>query len=132
MSTFEIISLFLNFILGGGLLRLFLLKAKKDEATANTDKVEMDNFRTGTKILVESIVTPLKNELGDVRRELIGTRKELVKTQKDLDSTNKELHTTQQEVFRLRKSMRKIADCAHAEICPVRNELRNLETKKDE
>lgn len=139
MNWIELLTTLISALFGGGLVALVTIKAKKDKATAETDKVEMDNFRTGTKILVESIVTPLKQELSNVRselvdtkKELVETRKELVKTQKELADTKKELADTQREVYRMRKAMRKITDCAHAEICPVRKEMRNIEQQKQE
>lgn len=97
--NWDIISVILNFLLGGGLLAVFTVKAKKDQATAETDKIEMDNFRTGADLLMESIVKPLKKELQEVRKE----------------------------VGRLRRAMEHISDCPHSGQCPVRAELKKDE-----
>lgn len=102
MNWIEIISVIINFVLGGGILMLWTAKAKKDEAVAHTDKIEMDNFRTGTALLQEAIVKPLKAELKD----------------------------TQKEMRRLRRAIEKISDCEHSAQCPVRAAL-NSEAKEN-
>ena len=122
--NWDVISIILNFVLGGGLLAVFTIKAKKDQATAETDKVEMDNFRTGTDLLMESIVRPLKKELADVRSENGNLRKEVALTRKELSETLR-------EVRRLRRVIEHITDCPHAQQCPVRAELKNEQTNTD-
>ncbi len=99
MNWIEIVSLVLNLLFGGGLLMLMTAKAKKDEAVANTDKIEMDNFRTGSELLQEAIVKPLKNELKE----------------------------TQKEMRRLRRAIEHISECEHSAQCPVRAALYNEE-----
>lgn len=109
MNWIEILSLILSTLFGGGaLLTVLTAKAKKDEATANTDKIEMDNFRTGSELLQEAIVKPLKEELKDVRRELGEVKK---------------------ECQRLRKAINHISDCEHSQQCPVRTALNNTDDK---
>lgn len=102
MNWIEIVSLVLNLLFGGGLIMLMTAKAKKDEAVANTDKIEMDNFRTGSELLQDAIVKPLKNELKE----------------------------TQKEMRRLRRAIEHISECEHSAQCPVRASL-NKEAEKD-
>lgn len=113
MNWIEIVSLVLNLLFGGGLLMLMTAKAKKDEAVANTDKIEMDNFRTGSELLQEAIVKPLKNELKETKNELKETREEMQDMQK--------------EMRRLRRAIEHISECEHSAQCPVRAALNGEE-----
>ncbi|MCQ2250018.1 MAG: hypothetical protein MJZ66_02795 [Bacteroidales bacterium] len=124
--NWEIISIVLNFILGGGLLALVTIKAKKDQATAETDKVEMDNFRTGTRLLMESIVQPLREDLAATRGELAESRKELAESKAERARLNQTVSQLTNEVKQLRAAIEKINDCAHAGQCPVREELKKI------
>jgi len=124
--NWDIISIVLNFILGGGLLAVVTIKAKKDQATAETDKVEMDNFRTGTKLLMESIVQPLREELATTKADLLDTRKDLAESKAERAHLAQTVSQLTSEVKQLRTAIEKINDCAHAAQCPVREELKKI------
>ena len=100
-----VITAIVSVVTGGGLVVLVTLRAKKDAATAETDKIEMDNFRTGTALLNEQIIEPLKKELASTRREVIASRKECA---------------------RLRKAINAINRCPHAASCPVTVEMSSM------
>lgn len=91
----EMISLVLNFILGGGLLIVVTLKSQRKKAAAEAKKVELENEEKTLDIQVRYIVEPLKKEINGLRRDI-------KKLQKALDC---------------------ISECPHAGNCPVRNEL---------
>lgn len=95
MTLNEIIMSIMAFITGGSLLTVVTLKAKRDEAKAKTDKIEMDNFKTGTDLLMSQIVNPLKEEIKNLRGQ----------------------------VKCLTKAINKISVCPNGENCPVKNEL---------
>lgn len=124
MEISEIISI----ALGGGLtaaltaivsMKSTLRKAKADavKATAEAEKVKaeaetvhLDNTEHATRILVENIVNPLKEELNSTRDDLNGTRKDL--------------QATKREMARLRKSIDTANSCRHRDDCPVLDSLR--------
>lgn len=112
----------LNVVLGGGLLgtlatiatlrstvRKANAEAKKAEADADT--VCIDNAEHATRILVENIVRPLKEELND--------------TKKELSDTKKELSRNTREMARLRKALDAATGCDFHDNCPVLVKLRN-------
>lgn len=81
------ISEVLNVLLGGGLvativaictLRATIRKAKAEsmKAEADAETVRMDNAEHATRILVENIVKPLKEELNETRRYLEASKRE--------------------------------------------------------
>lgn len=125
----------LNILLGGGLLATLLglitlkaavrkanaealkaqaeasqaqAEAKKAEADAET--VRITNTENATRILVENIVRPLKDELNATREEL--------------QSTKKEMASTKRTMSRLAKAVEAVNDCSHVDDCPVRRKLR--------
>lgn len=116
----------LNIILGGGLLSLVLslltmkstikkahaeaecAKAEVEKAKADAETVHITNAENATRILVENIVKPLKEEL---------------------NATRKDLQATKREMARLRKAVEAVADCPHSDSCPVRYKL--LDNAKD-
>lgn len=117
----------LNILLGGGLVATILgvitLKAavrkanaeaaqaqadaRKSEADAET--VRITNTENATRILVENIVKPLKDELNATREELQATKKEMASTKRTMS--------------RLAKAVEAVNDCRHADECPVRYKL---------
>ena len=126
MQTSEI----LNFVLGGGLLALIrallklrstVLKAKAEaeKAKAEAETVRLDNAEHATRILIEDILAPLREELASVRGELTTTKDELSATRKDLGSTKREM-------ARLRKAIDTANRCEHHDECPVLIGLRDL------
>lgn len=110
------ISEVLNVVLGGGLvatiiaistLRDTIRKAKAEsmKAEADAETVRMDNAEHATRILVENIVKPLKEELNETRRTLEATKREMARLRKTIDAAN---------------------SCKHHDDCPVLVGLRDL------
>lgn len=111
----------LNIILGGGLIGLLVgvltLKAtirkahaEAERAKAEAETVHITNAENATRILVENIVKPLKEEL---------------------NATRKDLQSTKREMARLRKAVEAAADCPHSDNCPVRFKLRDNTKEPD-
>ncbi|MBQ8520534.1 MAG: hypothetical protein IJ456_03990 [Bacteroides sp.] len=116
-------SVILNWILGGGLITAIIgiitlkatvreANAKADEAKANAEKamaeaetVRIDNAEHATRILIENIVEPLKEEL---------------------NATRKDLQATKREMARLRKAVCAANSCRHSDDCPVLFGMRDL------
>ena len=107
----------LTWIFGGGLvaalvaivtLRATLREAhgKAEQAHADADAVKITNTEQATRILMQNIVEPLREELN-------GTRK-------DLGKTNREL-------VRLRKAIESIQRCPYRAECPVLDRMRQHE-----
>ena len=89
----------LNVILGGGLtatiiaivtLRSTMRKAKAEAETAKAEAntVNITNTEQATRILVENIVEPLKQELDATRRDLSSTKREMARLRKAIDDAN--------------------------------------------
>lgn len=124
MTLSEII----NLILGGGLLALIVavvtLKATvrkanaeaaraiadAEKSKAEADAVRITNTENATRILVENIVKPLKDELNATREELQATKREMA--------------ATKREMARLRKAIEAASDCPHADGCIVLARMR--------
>ena len=105
----------LNILLGGGLIALVIsvitLKATVRKANADAEKakaeaeaVNITNTENATRILVENIVKPLKEEL---------------------NATRKDLQATKREMARLRKAVETAVSCPHSAYCPVLFKLRD-------
>lgn len=117
MSSSEI----LNILLGTGLMGLVVavatMKATVRKANADAEKaraeaetVRITNTENATRILVENIVKPLKEELNATRT--------------DLQATKKEMASTKREMARLRKAVEAASACPHSDGCPVLYKLR--------
>jgi len=113
----------LNLILGGGclasLVAIFTLRAtvrkanaEAERAKAEAETVRIDNAEHATRILIEDILQPLRDELNTVRDELNATRKDL--------------HAAKREMVRLRKAIDNANRCEHRNECPVLFGLREL------
>ncbi len=111
----------LNILLGGGLLALVVgvitLKATVRKANADAERAKADaesvritNTENATRILVENIVKPLKEELNATRE--------------DLQATKREMASTKREMARLRKAVEAATSCPHFDNCPVVRKLR--------
>lgn len=105
----------LNLVLGGGLvativaivtLRSTVRKAKAEavKAEADAETVRIDNAEHATRVLVENIVKPLKEELNE---------------------TKKELARNTREMARLRKALNAANSCDYSDNCPVLYSLRD-------
>lgn len=77
-------------------------QAEARRAEAEADTVKITNTDQATRILIENIVEPLREEL---------------------DATRKELSSVKREVARLRKAMEAIPQCPYHGECPVLDQL---------
>ena len=121
----------LNILLGGGLLALVVgvitLKATVRKANADAERAKADaesvritNTENATRILVENIVKPLKEELNATRE--------------DLRATKREMASTKREMQRLRKAVEAASVCPHSDDiggCPVLHRLRDNQKESD-
>lgn len=118
----------LNILLGGGLLALVVgvitLKATVRKANADAERAKADaesvritNTENATRILVDNIVKPLKEELNATRE--------------DLQATKKEMASTKREMARLRKAVEAAVSCPHSDDCPVLAKLRDNQKESD-
>ena len=123
----------LNILLGGGLATLVValvtMKATVRKANADAEKAKADaetvhitNTENATRILVENIVKPLKEELHATREKLSATEGLMASIQKELASTKRALS-------RLSRAVESANNCPHADDCVVLRKLRN--NKKD-
>ena len=104
----------LNFVLGGSLLATVVgivtlratvrkANAEAEKAKADAETVRIDNAEHATRILVDNIVEPLKDEL---------------------NGTRKDLQATKREMARLRKAIDRANSCKHHDDCPVLRGMR--------
>ena len=98
----------INFVLGGTLLAtvigIMTLKAKVKQANAaEAETVRIDNAEHATRILVNNIVEPLKDELNATRKDLQATKREMARLRKAIDTAN---------------------SCKHHDDCPVLRGMR--------
>lgn len=125
----------LNILLGGGVVALIVAvatmratvrKANADAEKANADAekakaeaetVHITNTENATRILVENIVKPLKDELHATRE--------------DLQATKREMASTKREMARLRKAVEAASGCPHSDGCPVLARLRDHQKDAD-
>lgn len=77
--------------------------AEAEKAKADAETVRIDNAEHATRILVDNIVEPLKEEL---------------------NGTRKDLQATKREMARLRKAIDRANSCRHHDDCPVLNGMR--------
>lgn len=96
MEWFDVFSLVLNVVLGGGLLvTAVTLRSTKKMADEQAKGAEIDNDTKAAQTLVDYVVKPLRDEMKNLRRELT----------------------------RFRKAVEKIPSCRYADECPVDREL---------
>lgn len=118
----------LNILLGGGLLALVVgvitlratvrkANAEAERAKADAEGVRITNTENATRILVENIVKPLKEELNATRD--------------DLQATKREMASTKREMQRLRKAVESASNCPHSDDCPVMRKLRDNQKDSD-
>lgn len=122
------ISEIINIILSGGLvgtmaaigsLRATVRKAKAEasKSEADAESVRIDNAEHATRILMDNIVKPLKNEFNETKEELAETKKELARNTR--------------EMARLRKALDGANGCEHRDGCPVLDRLREQTKEHD-
>lgn len=105
----------LNFVLGGSLLATIVgivtlratvrkANAEAEKAKADAETVRIDNAEHATRILVDNIVEPLKDELNATRKDLQATKREMARLRKAIDTAN---------------------SCKHHDDCPVLRGVRD-------
>lgn len=96
MTYWEIISIVLNALLGGGfIVTLVTLRATRRKANAEAESQQIANASALLSEYVKNIVEPLKKEVNALRANIRS----------------------------LTKAINRIQDCPHAGDCPVRGEL---------
>ena len=111
----------MNLVLGGGLVATIIAiitlkstvreaRAKAEKATAEAETVRIDNTEPATRILIENIVEPLKEELNENRKALQATRREMARLRKAIDTAN---------------------SCRHHDDCPVLYGMREYSKEQD-
>ena len=111
----------MNLVLGGGLVATIIAiitlkstvreaRAKAEKATAEAETVRIDNTEHATRILIENIVEPLKEELNENRKALQATRREMARLRKAIDTAN---------------------SCRHHDDCPVLYGMRENSQEQD-
>ena len=89
----------LNIVLGGGLvgtivaiaqLRSTLRKAGAEagKAEAEAEGVRLENAEHATRILMEHIVKPLKDELNETRKQIESLKRSILRLRKTIDEAN--------------------------------------------
>ncbi len=92
-------SVVLNWVLGGGMvaavtalvtMRAAVVRANADaeKARAESDTVKITNTENATRILLQNIVDPLRQELNETRKELNSFRREVARLRKAIDGAN--------------------------------------------
>lgn len=110
METSEI----LNIVLGSGLVATIVAivtlkatvrkaNAEAEKAVADAETVRVDNAEHATRVLVDNIVKPLKEELNETRKYLEAAKREMARLRKAIDTAN---------------------SCKHHDDCPVLYGLR--------
>ena len=108
------LSEFINLVLGGGLVATVAAvitmkstvrkaKAEAEKALADAEAVRIDNTEKATRILIENIVNPLKEELNETRKDLNATKREMARLRKAIDDAN---------------------SCRYSDDCPVLKRMR--------
>lgn len=104
----------INLVLGGGLVATVAAvitmkstvrkaKAEAEKALADAEAVRIDNTEKATRILIENIVNPLKEELNETRKDLNATKREMARLRKAIDDAN---------------------SCRYSDDCPVLKRMR--------
>lgn len=105
----------LNLVFGTGLIATLIgllsirselkkARAEADKAMAEADTVKITNTEQATRILIQNIVEPLKEELNETRKDLTSTKR---------------------EIARFRKAIEAIPLCPYHAGCPVLYELQD-------
>ncbi len=132
----------LNILLGSGLVALIVAvatmratvrkaNADAEKAKADAETVHITNTENATRILVENIVKPLKEELNATRNELHTTREKLSANEELMAGMQKELASTKRAVSRLSRAVESAKNCPHTDDCVVLYKLRNNKKEQD-
>lgn len=111
----------LNVVLGGSLVGAIIsivtirsalkkARAEAEKALAESDTVKITNTEQATRILVENIVEPLKQELNETRKDLSATKREMARLRKAIDDAN---------------------SCRYSDECPVLDRMRRTSKEPD-
>lgn len=111
----------INLLLGGGLMATIAAiitlrstvrkaKAEAEKALAEAEAVRIDNTEKATRVLIENIVEPLREELNETRKEIVANRRETARLRKAIDSAN---------------------SCRYSDSCPVLERMRVEQKKRD-
>lgn len=106
-------------------------KADADKARAEAEAVRITNTENATRILMENIVKPLKEELHATRQELHATREKLSANEELMAGMQKELASTKRAVSRLSRAVESAKNCPHTDDCVVLYKLRNNKKESD-
>ena len=133
MNWIEIIGLIFGGSIAAGLLTFATMKAEvrkanseadrsrgeADKARAEAEAQRLTNTENATRILMENIVKPLKEELHATREDMLSIKKELA--------------STKREMARLRKAIDGANGCDYRDACPVLDRLRDIsKTDRDD
>ncbi len=126
MQTSEI----LNWIFGGGMVALVVAlvtlratlrkanaeaaqaQAQAESARAAAESIRITNSESATRVLVENIVNPLKDELNATRRELQETKRELRLLRRAIDLANGCPHIDDMGACPVARGMRELTKSA--------------------
>ena len=111
----------LNVVLGGSLVGAIIsivtirsalkkARAEAEKALAESDTVKITNTEQATRILIQNIVEPLKQELHETRKELSSLKREVARFRKAVDSAN---------------------SCRYSADCPVLERMRDTPKERD-
>lgn len=112
----------LNVVLGGSLIGAIIsivtirsalkkARAEAEKAQAEADTVKITNTEQATRILIQNIVEPLKQELHETRKELLSFKREVARFRKAVDSAN---------------------SCRYSDDCPVLERMRDTPKERDD
>lgn len=112
----------LNVVLGGSLVGAIIsivtirsalkkARAEAEKALAEADTVKITNTEQATRILIQNIVEPLKEELNETRKDLNATKREMARLRKAIDDAN---------------------SCKYSADCPVLQRMRVTPKERDE
>lgn len=124
-NGFELISLFLNLLLGGGLIAVFTMRAQKkkvnaeaEAAEANAESNELDNVEKAIKIWRE-MAENLKTELGKRDDEYKVMQTQLREFKKAVDKMN----ATNAKILRILETISK--DNFEGPVEQIKKEINN-------
>lgn len=111
----------INIVLGGGLVATIVAlltlrqtvrkaSAEAERADAEADTVRIENSEKATRILIDNIVNPLKEELYETRKYLNAAKREMARLRKAIDDAN---------------------SCRYSDDCPVLDRMRVEQKKRD-
>ncbi len=145
-SLFEILSLLLNLLLGGGIIAVFTMRSQRKKVAAeasrevaSADSVELDNVEKAIKIWRE-MAESLKSELTESREKYNAAladwqvqARDLKTTVEKLNSTNEAFSSKLQDITRrlgkILKLLEKISpDNIEGPVEQIKNEIHNAHT----